>query len=1307
MQKRARSVLLAYGAALPALAVAVVARWQLDSVLGPRALYSTFFPAVMIAAYFGGFWPGILVTIVATAAANATIDPRLTLQLKGPGDTLAMLLFVLTGAIISGLSESLHRSRYRLVTEERLRAERTTREAEERFRQMAENIQEIFWVADLGHTHIMYVSPGYDQVWGRSSQSLYDQPRSWFDSVHPDDRDRVVANLEQRRQGIFNDLEFRILRPDGSLRWIRSRAFPINDPEGRLSRVAGLAEDITDRKRAELEVRQAKELLELAVRGSNLSIWEFEMPDGRIEAGRPTFINVWELLGYDASQAPSDVRAAFELAVHADDRDQVARAVSACLGGQALEFEAEYRVLHKDGSIRWNLSRGVAVRDQTGRPSRFIGSSVDITDLKQAGAALRESEHRFRMFVDHATDAFFLFDENNIVLDVNRRACESLGYTRDELLGMTPIDFDPDMNPVRLDETRRKLHEGGLIAFESRHRRKDGAVYPVEVRGQTFREGGRLFAVSLARDVTERNRAEDALRQSEERFRGTFENAAVGIGHVDAGGRWVRVNQRLCDILGYSRDELLAKTFQEITHFDDLSGSLEPFARLWRGELPSYSLEKRYVRRDGSPIWIETTVSLKREVGGRPVYTIAIVQDISQRKRLAEELRQAKEAAESANRAKDEFLANVSHEIRTPMNAILGMTELVLDTPLADEQRQSLSTVKSAGDSLLGIINDLLDFSKIEARKLELDPADFSLRTTVRDTLQALAMRAHGKGLELVSNVHPEVPDALIGDSGRLRQVLLNLVGNAIKFTARGEVVVDVAAAADPMPADGCVGVRFAVRDTGIGIPREKRTTIFRAFEQEDTSTTRKYGGTGLGLTIAAQLVSLMGGSIAVESEVNRGSTFSFTAQFGRQPNPQAATAAAPNSLLHGLRVLVVDDNATNRQVIEQWLSVWGMDATTAGDGMAAMDALWHAVAAGRPYRLLLIDARMPDDAGLEVATKIRTRAELSDTRVILLTSGDRSGDGARFRDLRVDGHLLKPLQQHELLETIITVTSRSADDQPETAQPKASAGPAPVTFPPSTAAVDVGLRILVAEDSEFNAQLLEKLLVKRGHSVRLVPTGREALALASVFDFDLMLLDVHMPEMDGFDVIRGIREREQVTGGHLPVIALTARSRKEDRERCLAAGMDDFLAKPIQTDQFWSTIERVADVLAAVHGQPDTALVDARAALAACGGDGDVFKSLRDALRTQLPIDVKAVREAFDDRDVLRLREAAHKLAGMVAAFSTRTGAVASDVEDLAAHGQLNDAAAPVAQLYRMAGALLQSVEGLSIDALRRDAGG
>jgi two-component system, sensor histidine kinase and response regulator len=1434
MHETPRARLVAYGVAVLAPAVTLLVRWPLSAVVGDRVLYTAFFPAVLFAAYLGGFGPGFLATVISTLAATYfLVEPLYSLEIVSVPDAVAVILFVLVGTIISGLGESLHRAWHRNVTVERRRAQESVRETEEHFRQLAENIREVFWITNAKGDRVIYVSPGYEEVWGRSLQSFYEQPGSWTGSIHPEDREEAIAHLEQPGRGELWVKEYRVERPDGSLRWIRGRIFPIKDQAGKLARIAGLAEDITDRKQAEEAARDAKARLDLAIRSANIGIWELDMPDGVLEQGHLTLINVWESLGYDARTSPTDFPSTFTLLFHPVDQERVRRELEELFASDGKEYESEYRVRTKDGSTRWHLargtvlrdlkgkpvrfigtstditdlkraeealrqakarldlavrgsniaiwecnmpdgriensnltytnvwesmgydaatastdfpstfailfhpidqervmreiqelfdcdrqdyesefrvrwqdgstrwhlSRGTVLRDPDGKPVRFIGTSADITDLKRAEEALRESERRFRTFVDHAADAFFLTDEQGRILDVNRRACESLGYSRDELIGMTPFDF-VDLEPAVIDDRRRKWFAGEAVAFESRHRRKDGTVFPVETRGKSFQEGGQQFMVALSRDTTERTRAEQALRESEERFRGTFENAAVGIAHCDQDGRFLRVNQKFCDILGYAGDKLVDKTFSEVTHPDDLAADFAQFAALTRGELASYAMEKRFMRQDGTFVWANLTVSCQsghprgQSLTGAPAYYIKVIQDISERKRLDEELRQAKEVAEAANQAKDEFLANVSHEIRTPMNAILGMTELALDTPLAEDQRQFLKTVKSAADNLLGILNDLLDFSKIEAGKLELDPADFSLRAALSDTLRTLAMRAHKKGLELVSHVQPDVPDALIGDAARLRQVLLNLIGNAIKFTEDGEVIVRVEAVANSAP-EGQVNLRFAVSDTGIGIPIEKQETIFRAFEQEDTSTTRKYGGTGLGLTIASRLVALMSGKISVESRPGRGSTFAFKARFGRQAEPREPVAARPRVLLHNLPVLIVDDNGTNRRILEEWLRGWQMDPAAVGDGLAALDALWGAVSVGRPYPLVLLDARMPDTDGLTLAAKIRKRAELSATRIILLTSGDRPGDPALSRELRIDAHLLKPVQQDELLETIYRVMSRSnGDEQAPTRQ-------AP---PNETAPAPASLHILVAEDNEFNAQLLEQLLVRRGYRVRLANNGREALALAEAVDFDLLLLDVHMPELDGFQVVWAIRERERAAGGHLPVIALTARSRPEDRQRCLAAGMDDFLSKPVRTADLWAAINRV--VVTRPSTEPESAgLLDARVLWDVCGGDAAVLEKIAQAFRSRLPDHLAAVQEALREQDSLRLREAAHKLCGMVAAFSTIAGAVASDLEEHAAQGQLEEARPLVKQLEMMAEELMRLASSPSLETLRHQA--
>jgi PAS domain S-box-containing protein len=1437
MHETPRARLVAYGAAVLVAGVSLLLRWPLWPVIGDHTPFMTFFPAVILSAYFGGLGPGLVATFLSAAgSAFFLLEPHWSFEVHDPADVLALGLFTLTGVILSVLSESLHRSRRRIQASER------------RYAVTLASIGDAVIATDT-RARVTFLNPAAEALTGWPLADALGRPLAEvFRIVNEQTRQPVEDPAAKVLRlgtvvGLANHTA--LVARDGRETPIDDCGAPILDERGAVAGVVLVFRDVTRRRREEEAeaFRQANARLELALRGSNVGVWDLELPDGDYDRRRRHYVNVWEQLGYDGP--PAGRESALDEA-DPDDRAHLEEAVRRYLAGETTEFEVENRLRHRDGSYRAMLARGAAVRDASGKPTRMAGVTVDITKLKLTEEALRASEQRFRTFVDHATDAFFLFADQHVILDVNRQACQSLAFTRDELLGMTPIDFDPDVTPARLEEMKRKLDDGQLMTFESRHRRKDGTVFPVEVRGQAFWEGGRRFTVALARDntdrkraeealraseeqfrravfsapfpilihaeggeilqvsqtwteltgytpeelrtisdwteraygerrgavesdierlyhldarveegeyvvttrsgetrtwdfhsaplgrlrdgrrrvismavdVTERKRAEEALRESEERFRGTFENAAVGIAHVHASGRFLRVNEKFGAIVGYPREELLQRTYQEITHPDDLAASVDATAALFRGESPNFGLEKRFVHKDGSPVWVQLFVSLQRDAAGPPAYDIGIIYDITERKRLEEALRQAKEAAEAANRAKDEFLANVSHEIRTPFGAILGMTELVLDTPLTEDQRRCLETARSAANNLLGVINDLLDFAKIEAGKLQLDPADFSLRAAVGDTLRALAVRAHNKGLELIYQVQPEVPDALVGDAGRLRQVLANLAGNAIKFTDEREVVVRVEeasrererpeGAATPVahaPGSHEVAVRFSVSDTGIGIPPDKQERIFRAFEQEDTSTTRRYGGTGLGLTIAARLVALMGGTISVESEPGLGSTFAFTARFALQPHPAEPAAEPPPVVLRGLPVLIVDDNATNRLILQEWLRDWRMEAEAVGDAAAALDALWHRAANGRPYALVLLDARMPDRDGLTVAAMIRERAELAATRIILLTSGDRPGGRDRPRELRINAHLLKPVQREELLETIYRVMSRPAGNGPTTARPAPAQDPAKARVPAAPP-----LHVLVAEDNEFSARLMEQLLARRGHRVRLATDGREALALAEEGGFDLLLLDIHMPGLDGFGVVGAIRERERAAGVHLPVIALTARSRKEDRERCLAAGMDDFLTKPVATADLFAAIGR----LVPAHGtsrphQADAGeqrtLLDPAAVLRACGDDGEGLRRMCQDFQTYAPARLAEVGGALRDRDARRLRQAAHKFSPLLFAFSTAAGNVASDLEDHAAQGQFEEAQLLVERLETMTQELLRLVGGLSLETLRRQA--
>jgi PAS domain S-box-containing protein len=1034
---------------------------------------------------------------------------------------------------------------------------------------------------------------------------------------------------------------------------------------------------------------------------------------------------VEDLTGYRPDELTSG-RLSYNDIMLPEDRAAAREAVLTALRERAM-YNHEHRIRHKDGSVRWIWSRGHGVFAPDGTLRFIEGWQLDITRRKRAEEEIGRLNQELRSRVD----------EMQAILDIvpvgiaiaHDPECRRIAHNPylSEVLGVpvwsnasltAPSDERPDSFRVcqdskELPADQLPMQVAACTGVEVRDYemdvvRSDGVTRKLLCDVRPLRDAvGRVRgSVGAFLDITSRRQMEEALRQSEEQFRRAVLYAPFPILIHAEGGEILQVSQTWTELTGYMQEELRTITDWTGRAYGERHGSVESdIARLY--DLDARVEEGEYLlttRSGETRTWDFHSAPLGQLPDGRRrVITMAV--DVTERKRAEEELRRAKDAAEVANRAKDEFLANVSHEIRTPMSAILGMTDLALDTPLTEDQRQCLMTVKSAADALLGIINDILDFAKIDAGRLELDPTDFSLSSVLGATLRALAVRAHKKGLELMCQQRPDVPDALIGDAGRLRQVLLNLVSNAIKFTERGEVVVTVGQAASlasaPDKLAACpteVVLQFTVSDTGIGIPADKQERIFRAFEQEDTSTTRKYGGTGLGLTIASRLVALMGGEISVDSVPGQGSTFAFTGRFGLQLHPSQTSAAPPPAVLRGLPVLIVDDNATSRRILEEWLRGDAMEPTAAGDGATAMAALWHGVAQGRPYTLVLLDGRMPDIDGLALAARIRQQAELSATRIILLTSGDRPGDQARARQPGISANLLKPLQQTVLMETILRVMNHQGGpegllDSPAVVRPAIL-----------EALVGVPVRILAAEDNEFNRDLLEHMLARLGLSAAMAVNGREALALLEREPFDLLLLDIHMPELDGFQVIQAIRQRERTAGGRLPVIALTARSRKEDRERCLRAGMDECLTKPFNAEDLWAAIDRVLKTLP-LRNPPRLDLLDPPVLLAACGGDPAMLRKMCRSLQSRVPEHVAAIRGALQDQDALRLRDAAHKLNGIVSAFSTVAGEQAANLEDLAASGLLKETLPVVEQLDKLATELARLAGGLTIEALRKQA--
>ena len=657
----------------------------------------------------------------------------------------------------------------------------------------------------------------------------------------------------------------------------------------------------------------------------------------------------------------------------------------------------------------------------------------------------------------------------------------------------------------------------------------------------------------LHREAAERRRAEDELRQGELQFR-TMANSIPQLAWMarpDGNIFWY--NQRWYDYTGTTLDQMQGWGWQSVHDPAELPRVLETIkASFASGEPWDCTFPIR--RHDGAFRWHLSRMVPVKDDAGRVTLWFGSNTDITEQKQLEETLREAKESAEAATRAKGEFLANMSHEIRTPMNGILGMTNMALDTDLAPHQREYLDLVKSSADALLTVIDDILDFSKIEAGKLTLDPVPFDLRDAVTDTLRTLALRAHAKGLELTCRIDPDVPESLVGDPGRLRQVLLNLVGNALKFTERGEVGVAVEAGEPGGPGRE---LRISVADTGIGIPAAKRAAIFTPFEQADTSTTRKYGGTGLGLTISGRLVELMGGRIWVEDNPGGGSLFRFTVRLADDLDfrPLPGPAADAEAWIRGHRILIVDDNRTSRQILVALLARWGCRVASAPGGPEALEALRAAASAGAAYDLVLLDRMMPGMDGCTLADLVRRDPALAGVRMLMMTCGGADESG-RFQDLGIGGWLAKPIRQSELFDSLADLLDRRGERP--ALKPRAVAEP-PADLPGRR------LRILLAEDNAINQRVAGGMLNREGYEVTIVGDGRAATNAARSAAFDVILMDIQMPEMDGFEATAAIRLDEQAAGRHTPIIALTAHAMAGDRERCLQAGFDDYLSKPIK----------------------------------------------------------------------------------------------------------------------------------------------
>ncbi len=919
--------------------------------------------------------------------------------------------------------------------------------------------------------------------------------------------------------------------------------------------------------------------------------------------------------------------------------------------------------------------------------ARFETAEQQLEELK-AEQALLEA------LMETIPDDIYFKDRNGRFLRINRSKALRSGLTDPrQAIGKSDADFfQTEHAQASLDQERQIMEsETPMIDQIERLVWPDGHISWVSATKVPLRDhsGQIMGTVGISRDITQHHDTEEALHVERDRLRTLVDNLPDNIFIKDRRGRFVTVNSTLvgsfgkqseAELVGLTDSDILEPALAKLYEVDDqhvmTSGS------------PLYNREEEFVTFEGfRRIILTTKVPLRSKKTNEIIGLVGICRDITERKLAEEELRRAKEAAEVANRAKSDFLANMSHEIRTPMNAVIGMTELLLGSEIQAEQRDYLETIRDAADSLMGIINDILDFSKIESGKFELENYPIEVREWLGDTVRTLGIRAHAKKIELAFDIEDTVPQFVLGDGLRLRQIILNLVGNAIKFTERGEVFVSVKVA---QHTDDHVQLHFAVSDTGIGMTPEQQARVFEAFEQADTSMTRRYGGTGLGLSISTRLVSLMGGRLKVHSQPGHGSTFEFAIDF------QKPTASPPDQqrsldleLLTGLRVLIVDDNDTNRRILLRMCQNWRMTPIAVADATSALDQLRKASETGPPFDLVLTDASMPDIDGFTLASHIQQDRKIGSVVVMMLTSLDQTHGTKDLERLGIKSFLVKPVKQSDLLDAIMLAMDGRRSDSP-----------APIEVQ-QTAAQLPPLQVLLAEDSLANQKLAIGLLKRWGHTVTVANNGREAVTLAAQRAFDLILMDVQMPVMDGMEATALIQRQQVQTGQHVPIIAMTAHAMKGDKERCLAAGMDGYVSKPVRPNDLLAAMlsfftpgleppallrptasSRPAPSVATPpvpHELPPDARIDWAAARVIVLEDEDLLREIVEAFLSEaepLAVELSTALTSADARAVARL---AHTLKSNLRTFGVLCADDMQTIELSAKAGHLD----PVKSLW------------------------
>jgi len=1073
---------------------------------------------------------------------------------------------------------------------------------------------------------------------------------------------QIVSNTESHRNEEWGAY------PDGRKILLDTVKIPFIDKTGEITGLVGIAHDITDRHRITARLKENEERFRSLVTNMPGVVYR-NLLDGSMTV---VYVSdeIESLSGYSAvDMTGKDPLKTVSGLISPDDLPRVKAALEKAIEEKSA-FLAEYRIIDRQGEIHWVVDRGHIVFDPQGDPLYLEGTIFDESKRKLFEDELKKLSRA----VEQSPASILITDKQGNIEYVNPKFCQVTGYSIEEVIGQNPRILNSGKMPPELyRELWKTISSGKEWKGELINKSKSGEFYweSVTISPVLSEDNTITSYLSIKEHIHDRKMLENQIRENEKRFRGYFENSQVGMAITSPTAGWVEVNGQLQKMLGYTLKELRGMTWSELTHPDDLEADMEQFDRILAGEIDQYSLDKRFIKKGGEIVYTNLAVSSVRNEAGDILSILASFVDITDRKLLEDEqksrlddlnetqtamlnmmddLDDEKQNAEAATQAKSDFLANMSHEIRTPMNAIMGLTNLCLQTDLSSKQADYLTKVYSSSHALLGIINDILDFSKIEAGKLEIENIDFYLDDVLDNVTNLVALKAQDNGLEFLLKTSPKVPNGLVGDPLRLGQILVNLANNAVKFTQAGEIVILSELLEEK---EGNLTLRFTVQDSGIGLTPEQIDKLFQAFSQADTSTTRKFGGTGLGLTISKRLVEMMGGQIWVESEYGAGSRFIFTVVYHQQ-TIEASKPVVSLLDLKGLRVLVVDDNKTAREILIAMLASFSFEITGVNSGEKALLELGEA--GDRPYDLVLMDWQMPNLDGIQTSLRIRNNHLLShQPKIVMVTAFGKEDLFEQSTQVEICGVLSKPVSSSALYDTIMTAFGKvSGVKRKKVAQYQ----------------IDLedlrsiqGARILLVEDNEINQQVAQELLQNSGFVVDIVVNGLKAVEAIEKTSYDLVLMDIQMPVMDGYEATREIRKKSKFK--KLPIVAMSANAMTQDKEDAMASGMNEHVPKPIDPKQLFGALLKFIEpgerdmpqsVLNRLQSLDDTEPVplddiegiDTETGIMRVGGNVKTYRSVLKKFSQNQSNAVDEIRKSIDQGDVQLAVRLAHTLKGV-----------------------------------------------------------